>query len=49
MREIPPTPPKSAWTNGQSGRKASRNGMDPAGRLKEMLVCYDGCSYELWK
>lgn len=33
----------------RAAEKASENGMDPAGRLKEMLVCYDGCTYEPWR
>jgi hypothetical protein len=30
----------------KAAEKASENGMDPAVKLKEMLFCYDGCTYE---
>jgi len=30
----------------KAAEKASENGMDPAEKLKEMLICYDGCTYE---
>jgi hypothetical protein len=33
----------------KAAEKASENGMDPAEKLKEMLVCYDGCTYEPWR
>lgn len=28
--------------------KASENGLDPVETLKEMVVCYDGCTYIPW-
>jgi len=33
----------------KAAETASENGMDPAERLKEMLVCYDGCTYVPWE
>lgn len=32
----------------KAAEKASENGMNPAERLKEMVVCYDGCTYIPW-